>query len=148
MTARRRPSGGRIARALPVVVDASVAVQWFANEAGSETAARLIEGEEALAAPDIMPVEAANAWWKKVRRREMTPTELQEALVNLMALEVHWVPAARLLARAAQLAVDIDHPVYDCLYLVLAASRQARLATVDERLRGAAVGLGVRLWVP
>ena len=69
MTARRRPSGGRIARALPVVVDASVAVQWFANEAGSETAARLIEGEEALAAPDIMPVEAANdppryAGWK------------------------------------------------------------------------------------
>jgi predicted nucleic acid-binding protein len=39
------------------------------------------------------------------------------------------------------LAVQIDHAVYDCLYVVLAATRRARLATGDERLRDVAVGL-------
>jgi predicted nucleic acid-binding protein len=127
-------------------VDASIAVQWFAREAGSDTAAKLLEGDDVLTAPDVMPLEAANAWWKKVRRREMTAGDLDEALVNLMAVDMDWVPVGRLLARAATLAVQIAHPVYDCLYLVLATTRQARLATGDGRLRGAAVALGVPLW--
>lgn len=71
MTRRRRHPPTRPARLAPVVVDASVAVQWFANEPGSERAAQLIVGDHRLLAPDLMPVEAANAWWKKVRRREM-----------------------------------------------------------------------------
>jgi hypothetical protein len=37
-----------------------------------------------------------------------------------------------LLDRAALLAVDSDYPVSDCLYLILAQERGARLATADE----------------
>lgn len=144
MTRPRWPARRRATRALPAVVDASMAVQWFAREAGSDTAAELLEGEDILAAPDVMPIEAANAWWKKVRRREMTAGDLNEALVNLMAVEMEWVSAGRLLVQAATLAVQIDHPVYDCLHLVLATTRR----TADERLRAAAAGLGVPVWRP
>ena len=44
------------------MVDASIAVQWFANEPGSANAAKLIEADTGLLAPNIMPAEAANAW--------------------------------------------------------------------------------------
>ena len=132
----------------PVVVDASIAVQWFSNEPGSSLAARLIEEETPLLAPDLMPVEAVNAWWKKVRVGDMEPAHLNEALVNLLGLGIELAPATSLLASAADLAVEIDHPIYDCLYLALAKNRRARLATDDRDLRRLATRLDIPAWEP
>jgi predicted nucleic acid-binding protein len=129
-----------------MVVDASIAVQWFSNEPGSENAARLIEEPWLLAAPDIMPVEAANAWWKKVRRGEMLASDVEHAIVNLLAVGVAWTPCLSLLERAAPQAIRTALPVYDCLYLVLAADRGATLATADAQLRQAATRLNIPVW--
>ena len=131
-----------------VVVDASIAVQWFANEPRSSAAARLLEEEQRLCAPDLMPVGAANAWWKKVRLGHMEAADLDQALVNLLSLGVELVPAASLLARTARLAVEVGHSVYDCLYLTLARDRRAQLATDDRALRRAAVRLDIPVWEP
>ena len=130
----------------PVVVDASMAVFWFANEPDPREAARLLERESMLLAPDFMAVEATNAWWKKLRRREMTPVDVEQAVTRLLALDIVWTAAAPLLRPAARLAAELGHPVYDCIYLALAASRSAALATADERLRQGAQRVGVRLW--
>lgn len=65
-------------------------------------------------------------------------------MTNLLALGIAWTPSAVLLRPAARLAVEVGHPVYDCLYLTLAASHSAPLA--DDRLRRAAERLGVRAW--
>jgi len=43
-------------------------------------------------------------------------------------------------------ALDFGEPVYDGLYLALAAERGARLATADDRLRRLAERAGIRLW--
>lgn len=123
-----------------------MAVQWFANEPESERAARLLVEERPLLAPDLMPVEAANVWWKKVRRHEMEVSDLGQAIVNLLALGIVLHPSATLLGRAAGLAVEVGHTVYDCLYLVLAVDRGARLATADEGLRRTASNRGVGIW--
>ena len=93
-----------------------------------------------------MPVEAVNAWWKKVRVGDMEPAHLDEALVNLLRLGIELAPATLLLAAAARIAVEIDHPVHDCLYLALAKDRRARLATDDRDLRRAASRLEIALW--
>ncbi len=44
------------------------------------------------------------------------------------------MPGLRLAARSLALAADLDHPVYDCLYLALAELREASLVTADQRL--------------
>ena len=123
MSPGRRSPAARAVAGAQVVVDASIAVQWFANEPESERAARLLVDERPLLAPDLMPVEAANAWWKKVRRREMEVSDLGQAIVNLLALGIVLHPSAALLSRAA------------------------RLATADEGLRLAARSTGVGIWV-
>ena len=87
----------------PVVVDASIAVQWFSNEPRSSLAARRIEEQTPLLAPDLMPVEAVNAWWKKVRVGDMEAAHLDEALVNLLGLGIELAPATWLLAPARAL---------------------------------------------
>jgi len=129
-----------------VVVDASIAVLWFANEPDRGNAARLLQSESVLLSPDLMAVEATNAWWKKLRRGEMDPTDVDQAITNLLALEIVWTASTTLLRGAARLAVEVEHPVYDCVYLALAATRSASLATADDRLRRAAARLGVPIW--
>lgn len=131
-----------------VVVDASIAVQWFANEPRSGAAARLLEEERLLFAPDLMPVEAVNAWWKKVRLGNMQAADLEQALVHLLSLGIEFAPAPSLLARAARLALEVGPSVYDGLYLALARDRRAQLATDDRTLRRAAARLDIPLWEP
>jgi hypothetical protein len=79
----------------PVVVDASVAFLWFANEPDRFGATRLLQADAALLAPDSMAVEAANAWWKKLRRREMETADVEQAVTNVLALGIAWTPLGR-----------------------------------------------------
>lgn len=87
-----------------------------------------------------------DAWGKKVRRGEMGTGDIEEAVAGLLAMGVEWTPTIPLLERAARMAVDIEHPVYDCVYLALCADRGAALATADARLRDAARDIHVKLW--
>jgi predicted nucleic acid-binding protein len=127
-------------------VDASLAVQWFARETGSESAAVLLQERQALVAPDIMPLEVANVLWKKVQRHDLAADDVEPALTRLLALDIILAPTLDLLPPALRLAVQIAHPVYDCIYLALAEERGARVASADMRLRQAARARGLRLW--
>jgi predicted nucleic acid-binding protein len=99
-----------------------------------------------MLSPDLMAAEVTNAWWKKFRRREMDLADVEQAVTNLLALGIEWTPSAELVRPAARLAAELEHPVYDCVYLALAAAHSAALATVDERLRRAGERLGVQIW--
>jgi predicted nucleic acid-binding protein len=51
-----------------------------------------------------------------------------------MAPITRLVPTAPLRARALDLALRRDHPVYDCLYVALAQREGLPLLTADRRL--------------
>ena len=56
-------------------------------------------------------------------------------------------PSADLVAHAAAIALEIGHPVYDCLYLACAEVEGSPLVTADTRLRNAARAYaGVDVW--
>ena len=136
----------RVAGYGSVVVDASLAVKWFVREPGSEAAAALLAGQRALVAPDIMPLEVASALWKKVQREDVEAGDVAPALTRLLGLDIVLSPTVDLLQPAVRMALEIAHPVYDCLYLALALERGAPLASADTRLRQAARSCGLRLW--
>lgn len=142
----RRRLTVRETAARPVIVDASIAVQWFVSEPGSARAARLIDEHWILLAPDIILVEAANAWWKKVRRGEISVADFEQAVVCILSMGLVLQSTAPLLQRAARLAVEVQQSVYDCVYLALSTERDGALATADGRLRRSAERLGVRIW--
>ena len=116
------------------VVDASVAVKWLVQEPFSEQAAGLLNDAVTLIAPELLFAEAANALWAMCRRGDISKTEFTEAINVLKAAPVA-VPASmhRLVAAAGRLATDIDHPVYDCVYLALAMQEQYPVVTADRR---------------
>jgi predicted nucleic acid-binding protein len=116
------------------VVDSSIAVKWVIPEVLSEKADRVRSRDDALLAPDLLLIEAANALWRKSERKEISAGEADRALELLIESGLDLRPTAPLLRRAMALARSLNHPVYDCVYLVLAEQERATLVTADSRL--------------
>jgi predicted nucleic acid-binding protein len=116
-----------------VVVDASVAIKWFVPEPLSNEAERLLGGGDALFAPDLLLIEFGNVVWKKVRLGELARGDGNAALTALRSGPVSLVDTTPLVERALHLAHEIDHPLYDCLYLATAEAIAATVATADRR---------------
>lgn len=114
------------------VIDASVAVKWVVEEAGSTQALRL-RGHR-LAAPDLLIAECANIIWKKHRLGELTDPEAAVAIRLLTRVDIELVPGRQLASRALQLAGQLDHSAYDCMYLALAEAAAQPFVTADVRL--------------
>jgi predicted nucleic acid-binding protein len=117
-----------------IVVDASVALCWFAAEAETAFANRLIAAAVDLVAPSLMLVELANGLWKKTRRGEMTADLAAAGLREIWRFVPQIVDVSHLAEPALALARELDHSVYDCAYLALARRRGAPLVTSDQRL--------------
>jgi predicted nucleic acid-binding protein len=66
----------------------------------------------------------------------MSQTQLGEIAGNLPRFFDALESATVLAPRAVAIAGQLDHPVYDCLYLALAEAEQADLFTADTRLIG------------
>ena len=116
-----------------LVIDASVAIKWFAPELLSREAERLLDGGDALFAPDLLLVECGNIIWKKVRLGELARSDGDVALGALRSGPIDFVGTKPLVERALQLAHDIDHPLCDCLYLAAAEAVDATVVTADRR---------------
>ncbi|HEY8260121.1 MAG TPA: type II toxin-antitoxin system VapC family toxin [Methylosinus sp.] len=116
------------------VVDASVAVKWLVAEPGHEHATSLLLKAPTLLAPDLIEVEVANVLWKKTRRGEIDRTQASQALDALPRFFDALEPSSRFVARALEIALDLDHAIYDCVYLAAAERSGVRLATADARL--------------
>jgi predicted nucleic acid-binding protein len=121
-----------------LVVDASVAIKWFVREALHEEALRLLDHLDTMQAPDLLVAEVTNIAWKKFRMGEIGERQAMEIAGTIR----HGVPllhsSALFNERALELAVALDHPIYDCLYLACAELVDGSLITADERFRRAA----------
>jgi predicted nucleic acid-binding protein len=115
------------------VVDASVALKWFIAEPDSADAVNLRRAERLLA-PDLIVPEVGNALWKAARRGELSADEVAVAARLMEQSDVELRPMRALLRPAMSLALALDHPVYDCVYLALAAEQDCALVTADEQL--------------
>jgi predicted nucleic acid-binding protein len=115
-----------------VVVDASIAIKWVIAETG--TAEALSLRQRPLLAPDLLMAECANILWKKVRRGELTADEAGWAARLLARADVDLLPMRSFLYIATQMAIMLDHPAYDCLYLAVAEAERALFVTADETL--------------
>jgi predicted nucleic acid-binding protein len=120
------------------IVDASVAVKWFFEEPGSQSAAELRRSETDLVAPDFVVAEIGNAALKKYRKKEISPADAIFTVQRAPALFSSLIPVLELMERAMTISVRLGHPIYDCLYLALAEREQALLITADEEMIAAA----------
>lgn len=121
------------------VIDASVAVKWFVDEPDSDLALELLDAEQGdLLVPDIFVVEVS-ATLVRVANIDKTSQERSRAglyhlidLIDRGALSVERTPPGQT-ADAAHIAIDLGHPLKDCIYLDLAMKLGRPLITADAR---------------
>lgn len=111
------------------VVDANVGVKWVVPEELSDQASSLM-GEN-LVAPSLWLSECANVLWVKARKEELSSVEAMECFDLIRHSPVRLIPVEDLFPLAMTLALRVDHPVYDLLYLAAALERDMPLVTAD-----------------
>ena len=116
------------------VVDASVACKWFFEEHLSVEAQALAATRYVLLAPDLIIAECTNVAWRRVRDGHASPEQAEAFLKALPAWFENLTPSAQLHEAAFRIARTVNHPVYDCLYIALAARDAAPLVTADATL--------------
>jgi predicted nucleic acid-binding protein len=126
-----------------LIVDASVAVKWFLEEIDHVAARAVLDSHDALIAPSIVLAELGNAVWKRHRRGAITK-KAANRIFSLMARPfATLIPIETLAVEAAELALNLNHPIYDCFYLALAARERTPIATADGRLAALARRIGI-----
>ena len=113
------------------MVDASVALKWLVVEEDAARAVELLQSGSDFFAPRLIIDEVANALWKKTRRQLLKPSEAMErirllpryfkALLDISSMDV-----------VLDMAMTIDHPIYDCIYLQAARERGLPFITADS----------------
>lgn len=134
------------------VLDGSVALAWYFKDEADSYADGVAASFPVCQAivPTIWPLEIANAVLMGERRQRSTEAQAAKWFGYLTSLPIvideetgnHAWSDALNLARAHQLSA------YDAAYLELALRRGLGLATLDQKLKAAAAGLGVSAFTP
>lgn len=121
---------------MTVVVDSSVVVAALADGGPAGDWAAGLLGSEDLAAPHLMPVEAANILRRAVLARDLSPDLAALAHADLLQLPVELFAYEPCAQRAWELRDNLT--AYDAWYVALAETLEAPLVTLDRRLARAA----------
>lgn len=130
-----------------IVVDASLGVKWFLDEANSEQASELLVANRTrISVPDLFGIEVSSALVRECNMRQEEASDFSWALARFGALLssralVSVRTDASGLAEAASIALDLGHPLKDCIYLALAMKLDCPLITCDHRFAAKAIAL-------
>ena len=136
-----------------IVIDASLAVKWFLKEADSDPAGELFaEFIGQIGVPALFGIEVAAALVREGNLDKPNSGVMRQAVDRLAgyladgSLETI-VQGPMQLAKAANMALDLGHPLKDCIYLALAIELGCDLVTCDARFAAKAKGVwsGVRV---
>jgi predicted nucleic acid-binding protein len=126
-----------------LIVDASIAVKWGVAEPQHDRARRLIALSGRLAAPDLLLVEVGNTARRKVGNGEIGRVQGHELIRFVQTVVPVFYPSASLVRRAYDLALALEHPIYDCIYLVCAELLAGVMVSADQKFVGRAAGAGL-----
>lgn len=107
-------------------------MKWLIDEPGSD-AAYALRGHD-LVAPALLRIEAANVLRTLTAKDAMQAGTAKALFQLLQDAPMDMVdPDDVLEARALELAFELGHPVYDCVYLALAERLERTLITADKK---------------
>ncbi|UVO52251.1 type II toxin-antitoxin system VapC family toxin [Sphingomonas sp. SUN019] len=125
-----------------IVIDATVAVKLITREPGADAALARISKETDRLAPDWVRLEVASALSKKVRTDGLPAQVATMALAAVDSYLTETAASLDLIDEAFALSLQLQHAVYDCLYLALAIRHDALVVTHDEKFVRRAIAAG------
>ncbi len=117
---------------MTLVVDASAVVAALVDDGPDGRWAASVLARDALAAPHLMPVEAANILRRAVLGGDLSADTAALAHDDLVRLRVDMFPYEPHAGRVWQLRENLT--AYDAWYVALAESLDVPLVTLDRRI--------------
>ena len=117
---------------MTLVIDASLVVSALIDTGSTGTWAESVLTAEALSAPHLMPVEAANILRRAAAAGDITADVASMAHADLLDLRVEFFPYAPFAPRVWELRANVTS--YDAWYVALAEFLGSRVATLDIKL--------------
>ena len=118
-----------------IILDTSAAIDILLGKGNFENYQNLIEKADTVIAPEIYISEITNVAWKYNKIADFTHEEslsLAEDGINLID---QFVAVKGLWKESLREAINNDHPVYDCLYVVCARRNDGILLSRDKKLK-------------
>ena len=122
-----------------MIVDASVAVKWFVPETDTELAAEVLATNDGtIAIPELFLTEVSGALVSRANMDKSLRPPVEVMIERLLTMWRNGVFAVfplttKLCADASRMALDLGHPLKDCVYLALATELRCPLVTADAR---------------
>lgn len=113
-----------------IVVDASAVLEWlFKSSAGIQISERMFAPNEIVYAPELLYVEVIQSLRRLVLSGRVISHRAEQAIADLLDLQVNYFPHALVLHRAWELRHNLS--AYDALYVAIAETLEAPLLTCD-----------------
>jgi predicted nucleic acid-binding protein len=132
------------------VLDASMALSWLLERDTASERSRAVRAldrleSEPAVVPALWSAEVLNALLVAERRKFLMPAQSAEYLEHLTLLPITVDTASPIARRDAVMALgrQLGLSAYDATYLELAMRVGAQLATFDQHLAKAAIGIGI-----
>lgn len=124
-----------------VAVDTSIAIKWVTSEDDTPAAQVLLDNwlkqNFLVIAPDLLLYEITNAFYKLIRKNELTLEKAIQAFQLLMETNMNFEVVTDEKLSLSALAFTNNHKLpatYDAHYLALAEREQCEFWTADARL--------------
>ena len=117
-----------------VVLDASAAIKIVFQQTPSKTLSDYLKKADWVIAPDIFVSEVTNVFWK-YHQFEDLPLNISENYMNkTIKLIDDFIEAGEIYQEAFSFSCQINHSVYDSMYLISARRHNAIFISADKKL--------------
>jgi len=126
-----------------VVLDTSAAVEVVLQRKSAGKFVQTLGSADLVLSPTLLIAETSNVFWKYQKFAEYPFAKCEKLIEQAISLPDEYVNEHELYIEAFKLGCELNHPVYDALFLVLARRNNAQLLTMDKKLMVAADKIGV-----
>jgi predicted nucleic acid-binding protein len=121
-----------------IVVDASVALKWFFAESDTPSATNVLRANHGnMVMPEQFLTEVLSGLVRQANMDNEHVEAVRRKATDFLEMNLDGVFAVKsavaIMSRATEIALQLRHPLKDCVYLAFAESLGARLVTADLR---------------
>ena len=116
------------------VLDAGAAIKIVFQESSVKTLSEYLKRADWVIAPDIFVSEVTNVFWKYHQFEDLPLNICENFLNKTIALIDDFIDAGELYQEAFSFSCQVNHPVYDSMYLICARRHNGIFVSADKKL--------------
>jgi predicted nucleic acid-binding protein len=117
-----------------VILDASAAVKIVLQQKPIKPLLDVLKDADWVIAPDIYISEVSNVYWKYHQFEDLPMNLCEESLKRTIGLIDDFIDTSDLYQEAFSFSCQVNHPVYDSMYLICARRYNGIFLSADKKL--------------